>query len=127
MNTDTPIPLRGEVWRVNFDPTLGAEIRKTRPAIVISSNSIGKLPIKLIAPITGWSEAFEGNLWHVRIVPDTSNGLTKDSAADTLQIRGVDILRFIDRIGMVSLMTMTEIITAIAAVIEFEPDVNGEI
>lgn len=46
------LPKRGEIWLVNFDPTVGAEIKKVRPAVVISSDSVGKLPIKLIAPIT---------------------------------------------------------------------------
>jgi mRNA interferase MazF len=36
---------------VNLDPTIGAEIKKTRPAVVISSDAVGKLPIKLIVPI----------------------------------------------------------------------------
>jgi len=45
-------PNRSEIWLVNLDPTLGSEIRKIRPVVVISSDSIGKLPIKLIAPIT---------------------------------------------------------------------------
>ncbi|MEI6065034.1 MAG: type II toxin-antitoxin system PemK/MazF family toxin, partial [Pseudanabaena sp. ELA748] len=47
-------PNRGEIWLVNLEPTVGAEIRKTRPVVVISSDAIGKLPIKLIAPITDW-------------------------------------------------------------------------
>lgn len=55
-------PNRGEIWRVNFNPTLGTEIRKTRPAVVISSDAIGKLPIKLVAPLTDWKEYFTDNL-----------------------------------------------------------------
>jgi hypothetical protein len=43
---------RGDVWLVNFDPTLGTEIRKTQPAVIISSDAVGRLPIKLVAPIT---------------------------------------------------------------------------
>jgi len=43
-------PQRGEIWLVNFDPTIGAEIRKTRPAVVVSSDAVGRLPIKLVAP-----------------------------------------------------------------------------
>jgi mRNA interferase MazF len=35
------LPQRGEVWLVNLDPTVGTEIRKTRPAVVVSSNTIG--------------------------------------------------------------------------------------
>jgi mRNA interferase MazF len=54
ISADTP--QRGEVWMVNFDPTIGTEIRKIRPAAVISSNTIGVLPIKLVAPITDWKD-----------------------------------------------------------------------
>ena len=44
------LPLRSEIWLVNLNPTIGSEIRKTRPVVVISVDSIGKLPLKLIAP-----------------------------------------------------------------------------
>ena len=47
-------PKRGEIWRVNLDPTIGAEIKKIRPVIVISSDAVGKLPLKLVVPITEW-------------------------------------------------------------------------
>ena len=53
---------RGEIWRVGFDPTVGSELKKTRPAVVISSDAVGKLPVRLVAPFTGWQEYFEGNL-----------------------------------------------------------------
>jgi mRNA interferase MazF len=33
---------RGEIWQVSFDPTVGAEIRKTRPAVIVSSNSLDR-------------------------------------------------------------------------------------
>src|SRR5438874_8002595 len=83
-------PLRGEIWLVNFDPTIGAEIRKTRPAVVISSDGIGRLPVKLVAPITEWKDAFAECAWLVRIDPTPQNGLSKTSAVDTLQLRGMD-------------------------------------
>jgi mRNA interferase MazF len=51
-------PQRGEVWLVNFDPNLGTEIQKIRPAVVISSNDVGSLPIKLVAPITDWKDRY---------------------------------------------------------------------
>ena len=120
MSTNTPIPRRGEVWLVNFDPTLGVEIKKTRPAVVVSSNAIGQLPIKLIAPVTDWKPYFNGNLWHVRINPDSTNGLVKVSAIDTLQLRGADIQRFIRKLGQVSETTMAEIAAAVAAVVEYQ-------
>lgn len=49
---------RGEVWLVNLDPTIGQEIKKTRPAVVVSSNSIGRLPLKIVVPITDWKSPY---------------------------------------------------------------------
>lgn len=45
---------QGEIWSVNLDPTLGAEIRKTRPAIIVNDNAVGRLPLKIIVPLTDW-------------------------------------------------------------------------
>nr|WP_217901653.1 type II toxin-antitoxin system PemK/MazF family toxin [Pseudanabaena sp. SR411] len=63
--------------------------------IVISLDAAGKLPIKLVAPITDWKPYFANNFWQVRIEPDTEIGLKKDSAIDALQLRGMDLQRFI--------------------------------
>ncbi len=92
-------PKRGEIWLVNLDPTVGAEIQKTRPVIVISSDYIGKLPLKLVVPITDWKDSFELELWHIRLDPSNESGLTKPSAADALQSR-IDTRRFIRKIGI---------------------------
>ena len=40
-------PMRGEVWLVDFDPAVGAEIRMARPAVVVSVDSVGRLPQKV--------------------------------------------------------------------------------
>ncbi|NJL84172.1 MAG: type II toxin-antitoxin system PemK/MazF family toxin [Chloroflexaceae bacterium] len=120
LTTSPDLPKRGEIWLVNFDPTIGAEIKKVRPAAVISSNATGKLPIKLIAPITDWKPYFSQNFWHVRIELDAVNGLTKNSAIDALQLRGVDLQRFIRKLGNIAEVKMSEIAVAIVTVIEFE-------
>lgn len=119
MTTSSPRPRRGEIWLCNFDPTIGAEIKKIRPAVVVSSDGVGKLPIKLVAPITDWKEYYAGNIWHVKIEPDTTNHLTKISTVDVLQLRGLDVQRFIRKIGDCSPELMEEIATAIAAVVEY--------
>ena len=54
----------------------------------------------------------------MRIDPDDVNGLTKASTVDALQVRGVDVRRFIRKRGRLSAMLMQEIVAAIAAVIE---------
>jgi mRNA interferase MazF len=50
--TKPPDPKRGEIWLVNFDPTIGAEIRKQRPAVVVSLTTVGRLPLRIVTPIT---------------------------------------------------------------------------
>jgi mRNA interferase MazF len=117
--SSTSTPRRGEIWLVNFDPTIGTEIRKTRPAVVISSDAVGRLPIKLVAPITDWKNHYASNIWHVRIDPDATNGLSKISAIDTLQLRGMDLQRFIRKLGALPPSTLEEIVLALAAVIEY--------
>ena len=110
---------RGEIWRVNFDPTVGAEIQKTRPAVVISGDGIGKLPIKIIVPLTGWREEFKGSFVHVKIKADRKNNLSKDSAADALQVKGVAVERFVGpRMGWIDNDLLEEIVLAVGAAIE---------
>jgi mRNA interferase MazF len=110
---------RGDIWTVNLDPTIGSEIRKSRPVVVISSDAVGVLPIKLVAPLTEWRDYLAQNIWHVKVIPDSSNGLMKTSAVDTLQLRGVDTQRFVEKIGSVSPEILRLIVTSVAAVIEY--------
>ena len=119
-NTNPPNPRRGEVWGVNFNPTIGSEIQKIRPAVVINSDGMRHLSIKLVVPITGWKGHFEGKIWYVRIEPDDTNGLTKNLTVDTMQIRGVDVERFGRKRGRLNVTLMEEITAAIAAIIEYE-------
>ena len=78
---------------MRLDPAIGSEIKKTRPAIVISADVVGKLPVKLVVPITDWKPYFANNVWHVKLRENSTNGLSKTSAADILQMRGVDLQR----------------------------------
>ena len=119
MSTSDITPKRGDIWDINLDPTRGQEIQKTRPAIVISSDAVGKLRLKLIVPVTDWKVAFVDNIWHVQLRPSSTNGLTKDSAADALQTRSVSYDRFVRHRGRVTQVEMEEIIQALAAVVEF--------
>ena len=116
---NSPIPKRGEIWDVNLDPTVGQEINKTRPAVVISTDALGKLRLKVIIPITAWRPEFDGNRWHVKIVPHPTNGLTKDSVADALQIRSVGLERFTKCRGRLAALDLEEIAAAVATIIEF--------
>jgi len=45
---------QSEIWLINLDPTIRAEIKKTRPAIIVNDDALGKLPLKIIVRITRW-------------------------------------------------------------------------
>jgi len=116
---------RGEIWLVNLEPTVGAEMRKIRPVVVVSSNQVGALPIKLVAPLTEWKDYLVNNVWHVKVMPTKVNGLRKPSAVDALQLRGVDQQRFVQKLGAASPTVMRSIVVAIAAVIEHDSALKG--
>ena len=90
---------QGEIWLINLDPAIGAEIKKTRPAIILNDNSLGKLPLKIIVPLTDWKDRYEVAPWMVNIKPDNFNNLLKESAADCFQIRSLSEERLIRKIG----------------------------
>jgi len=92
---------QSEIWLVNLDPTIGTEISKTRPCLVIGDDTIGKLKSKTVLPITGWSDMYRQVPWMVKCDPDEGNHLTKVSAFDAFQIRNLSTKRFIRRIGII--------------------------
>jgi mRNA interferase MazF len=91
--------LRGHIWLVNLDPTVGTEINKTRPTIIVNDDMIGILPLKVIVPITDWKERYALRPWMVLLEPSIENGLTKLPALDTFQIRSVSETRLIRQLG----------------------------
>ena len=90
---------QGEIWQVSFFPKVGSEIAKLRPAIVVSSDVIGRLPLKTVVPITDYKQAYMHYPWMVRIAPDPLNRLRKVSAIDCFQIKNFSDKRFIEKIG----------------------------
>jgi mRNA interferase MazF len=111
---------RGEIWLINLDPTVGAEIQKTRPAVIVSDDAVGILPLKVIVPITEWKGRYAIAPWLVRLDPDSENGLDKPSAADAFQVRSVAQERFNKQLGRVSDQAMQEITSALAIVLSIE-------
>jgi mRNA interferase MazF len=102
------------VWWIRFDPVRGSEIGKTRPAVVVNPPSIGRLPLRIVVPITGWSPRYAAVPWLVHVKPTTRTGLTKDSAADCFQVKSVSVERFTDKIGVLRANDLEEISAAIA-------------
>ena len=109
---------RGEIWLVSLDPTVGSEIRKTRPAVIISSDLVGILSLKVVVPFTEWKDRYAKAAWMVRIEPDGQNGLTKPSAADGLQIRSVSNQRLVQRLGVITPMQIAQIVQSVMIVLQ---------
>jgi mRNA interferase MazF len=108
---------KGDVWLINLDPTIGAEIKKTRPAVIVSEDAIGVLPLKVIVPVTDWKDRYVVAPWMVRLDPDAQNKLDKTSAADCFQVRSVSRERFIRLVGSLPSSRMIEIEIALARVL----------
>jgi mRNA interferase MazF len=108
---------QGEIWQVGLAPSIGAEMKKTRPALIISADALGKLPLKIIAPITAWNEQYGNYPWMVKTIPTSQNALVKVSAVDCFQIRSVSVERFAGRLGSVEPEIITQVQEAISTVI----------
>lgn len=113
---------RGEVWLVSFHPTVGDEIHKTRPAVIVSDDSIGMLELRVVVPVTGWQPLFERLPWMVPIEPHARNGLSKTSAADAFQVKSVSTRRLVKRLGRVAPETLDAVVAAVAVVVGLAAD-----
>jgi len=111
---------QNEVWLINLDPTIGAEIKKTRPAVIVNDNSLGKLPLKIIVPVTDWKDRNEIAPWMIKIEPNNKNGLTKDSSADCFQVRSVSQDQFVKRLGELTDSVMDEIRLGLSKVLSID-------
>ncbi len=101
-------PRRGEVYLVSLDPTVGAEIKKTRPTVVVQNDpSNRRSPITIVAAVTS---QFEEPLYPTEVlVQAPEGGLTADSVVLLNQIRSVDKGRLVRRLGVLKPETMKEI------------------
>ncbi len=102
-------PARGEVWL--FD--LGMA-EKVRPALVISVDSVGRLPLRMVVPLTDWKPQYMDLPWFVPIPANTENGLSKDSGADAFQTKSVSLTRFVRSVGTVMATQIDEVASAVA-------------
>lgn len=109
---------RAEVWLINLDPTVGAEIRKTRPAVIVNDDAVGILPLKVIVPLTDWKDRYSIAPWLVKLEPTLQNGLRKTSAADAFQIRSLSQQRFVEKLGNLADEDMQDVSRALAAVLK---------
>lgn len=101
-------PHRGEVYLVNFEPTIGAEIKKTRPALILQNDIANRhSPITIVAAITS---QFDEPLYPTEVlIRAPEGGLTVDSVVLLNQIRSLDKQRLVRRLGVIKPATMEQV------------------
>lgn len=107
-------PQRGDIWEVRFDPSEGDEIRKIRPALIMSVASAGRMRLHIVVPITGWRPQFARYFWMIPLLPSPESGLSKRSAADTFQVKSLSQSRFGQKLGVIAADSLDEIAAAVA-------------
>jgi len=105
-------PKRGDVYLVSFDPTMSAEIQKTRPALILQNDIANRYsPITIVAAITS---QFEEPLYPTEeFVKYPEGGLDSDSVVLLNQIRSIDKRRLIKHLGTLKPETMEKVERAI--------------
>ena len=91
---------RGEIWLVALDPTVGSEIKKSRPCVIVSPLELNQhLRTVIVAPLTskGFAAPFRVPLTHA----GTKGLIVLD------QIRSVDKVRLVKRLGAISSKTLS--------------------
>ena len=104
---------QAEVWLIEFYPNVGSEIAKRRPALVVSHNAIGRLPLKTVVPITDWKEQYEDYPWMVKVKNNAINGSGKLSAIDCYKIKNLSHERFVQKLGEVDVSVLKKVHTTI--------------
>ena len=110
-------PQRGEVWIVNFDPTVGAEIKKSRPALILQNDIANEhSPITIVAAITS---KFDEKLYPTEVlISQREGGLAQESVALLNQIRSIDKQSLVKKLGIVQNKTLREVEKAIKISLE---------
>lgn len=98
---------RGEVWWINFDPSVGGEIRKKRPAVIVSNNASNKYLNRIqVIPLTSNIDKLYPSESYIML-----NGRKGKAMAD--QLTTVSKLRVIDKAGELTTDEISEINRAI--------------
>ncbi|GAB4469017.1 MAG: type II toxin-antitoxin system PemK/MazF family toxin [Armatimonadaceae bacterium] len=114
MANDLVLPLRGEVWVVNWNPARGSEQAGRRPSLILQTdagNQNPNYPNTIVATVT--KQGRDSIPTHVRLSATSENGLTYDSYVKCEQIMTISKDRLEDRLGMVSPDDMARVEAAI--------------
>lgn len=101
--------LQGEIWLVDFEPKIGSEIAKLRPAVVINSDCGKNYDIKILLPITTYQDKFRDIPFFYKLENCAELGLDNVSAVNCFQIKSFSSERFKRKLGKIGDKTLFEI------------------
>ncbi|MBK1973019.1 type II toxin-antitoxin system PemK/MazF family toxin [Campylobacter sp. TTU-622] len=100
----------GELWIADFEPQVGEEITKKRPALILSNNLFNSSQkLVFVVPLTTWQDKFYKGIWFLKINKNVVNNLNVDSAINCSQIKSFSKDRLIEKIGEVDESIMKEV------------------
>lgn len=107
---------RGQIVLASFDPAVGSEARKTRPAIVVSNNTANAVAVRspgatvTVVPLTSRTD----RVWPFQVLlPAAATGLDRDSKAQAEQVRTIAVERIVRPVGWVPAELMGAVDAAI--------------
>ncbi len=111
---------RSEVWQMSLDSPAADQTTEgaTRLVVILSSDALAVLPLRIIVPLTPWKEDFSSAPWIVRVPPVLNSGLEQVMAADALQVRSVSTARLRRKVGDLPQRLTGEIVEAVAGIIQ---------
>ena len=99
----------GSIWLMSFDPSIGTEIRKTRPAVIISGTAFNQRSKVTVLPITSANSSDHLRPVIVPLIPSITNGLSSNSFVVCVDPMTFDKRRLIQYLGQVELNQLQEI------------------
>jgi len=111
-----------DIWLINFDPSIGKEIRKTRPALVVSNDyyNIASGTI-FVVPLTSKPPKETLRPFYMEITKDDNNNLSQNSYININQFRNVSKLRFLNKIGSVKKHYINNVMKKILEITNVDP------
>ncbi len=105
---------------MDLAPTIGDEICKTRPVVVLNAGDSKSLRLAIVVPVTRWRAKWVDNPFFVTIDPQPRHGIRKKLAIDCFQVRALSHDRFTKKLGALSEEEMDRVKTAIALILDIE-------
>ncbi len=110
-----PVPHRGEVWLVSLDPTRGHEVKKTRPAVIVTNDIYNEHNwVVLVMPMTSGENAEYDQV----LIRPPEGGLAKSSITLPDQLRAVDRARLVEQLGSLSPETLEKVDRSLRMVLD---------